>query len=83
MMVPIKLLYPNSIYWIRRSSIVKNNTIGIVFLVISLCLFISVIILTNDNIKEKIEVSKLIPIVVVVSIMLVLVILLWKRRNRL
>lgn len=61
----------------------KNNIIRIIFLIMSLGLFIAMIIFTNDNIKEKIETSRLIPMIGIVSIMLVSIILLWKRINKL
>ena len=60
----------------------KNNIIRIIFLMMSLGLFIAMIIFTNDNIKGEIETSKLIPLIAVLSIALVSVVLLWTRIKR-
>lgn len=58
----------------------KNNIVRIIFLVLSLAVFVSMIVFTNDNIKEKIETSKILPLIAVVSIMIVLIVLLWQRK---
>ena len=47
----------------RCNGSVKNDVIKIIFLIISLGLFISMIVITNDNIKDKIDTSKLVPII--------------------
>jgi len=49
----------------------------------SLGLLIAMIIFTNDNIKEKIDTSKIIPLIAIGSIILIPVLLLWKRKNKL
>jgi len=58
---------------------VKDNVIKIIFLIISLGLFIAMIVITNDNIKDKIDTSKLVPITAVLSIALIAVLLVWIR----
>lgn len=57
----------------------KNNVIKITFLIISLGLFIAIIVITNDNIKDKIDTSKLVPMIGVLSIALIAVLLVWIR----
>ena len=57
----------------------KNNIIKIIFLIISLGLFIAMIVITNDNIKDKIDTSKIAPIIGVLSIALIVVLLVWIR----
>ncbi|MDD7793893.1 hypothetical protein [Clostridium sp. 'White wine YQ'] len=53
----------------------KDNVIKIIFLIISLGLFIAMIVITNDNIKDKVDTSKLVPIIAVLSIALIAVLL--------
>lgn len=57
----------------------KSNILKIIFLIISLGLFIAMIVITNDNIKDKIDTSKLVPIICVLSIALIVVVLVWIR----
>jgi len=64
-----------------RSIFVKNKIIRIFFTIISLGLFITTIILTNDTVKEKIDTEKLLPIFVIASMILVCVILIWGRKQ--
>ncbi|MDP4177781.1 MAG: hypothetical protein Q8900_05490 [Bacillota bacterium] len=59
----------------------KGNIIKIIFLIISLGLFITIIIVTNDNIKNKIGISKLVPMIGVLSIGLIAVLLVWIRKK--
>lgn len=58
----------------------KKNIIRIIFLIVSLGLFDSMIVLTNDNIKERFVVTKVLPTIAVISIMLTLLVLLWQRK---
>lgn len=57
----------------------KDSVIKIIFLIISLGLFIAMIVITNDNIKDKIDTSRLIPIIGVLSIALIAGLLVWIR----
>lgn len=57
----------------------KDNILKIIFFIMSLGLFISMIVITNDNIKDKIDTSKLVPITGVLSIALIVVLLVWLR----
>ncbi|WP_017415859.1 hypothetical protein [Clostridium tunisiense] len=59
----------------------KDNIIKVIFLIISLGLLIAMIVITSDNIKDKINTSKLIPMIGVLSIMLIVVLLVWIRRK--
>lgn len=57
----------------------KDSVIKKIFLIISLGLFIAMIVVTNDNIKNKMGTSKLIPMISVLSIALIAVLLVWIR----
>ena len=57
----------------------KDRVIKIIFFMISLGLFIAMIVITNDNIKDKIHTSILVPMIGVFSIALIALLLVWIR----
>lgn len=57
----------------------KDNVIKIIFAIISFGLFIAMIVITNDNIKDKIDTNKLVPLIGVISIASIAVLLAWIR----
>jgi hypothetical protein len=61
----------------------KKNIIRIIFFIIALGLFVTTIVLTNDTIKNKIETGKIVPVTIVMSMLLVSVILLLIKKNKL
>ncbi|WP_238882725.1 hypothetical protein [Clostridium sp. YIM B02551] len=63
----------------RYKNIWAKNMCKIIFVIISLGLFIGMIVITNDNIKDKIDTSKLVPMMSVLSIALIVVLLIRLR----
>ena len=59
----------------------KNNVIKIIFTIITLGLFITTIILTNDSVKENLDTGKLLPIVVITLLILICIILMWGKKS--
>ena len=59
----------------------KNNVIKIIFEIITLGLFITTIILTNDSVKGKLDTGKLLPIILITLLILICLILMWGKKS--
>jgi len=59
----------------------KNNVIKIIFTIITLGLFITTIILTNDSVKGKLDTGKLLPIILITLLILICLILMWGKKS--
>lgn len=59
-----------------------EKVIKIIFLLIVICLFVTVIVLTNDKFKMVCNTGKIIPIIIILSFVLIGIILIFLKRNK-
>lgn len=60
-----------------------EKVIKIIFLLIAICLFVTVIVLTNDKFKMVCNTGKIIPIIIIIlSFVLIGIILIFLKRNK-
>lgn len=59
-----------------------EKVIKIIFLLIAICLFVIVIVLTNDKFKMVCNTGKIIPIIIILLFVLIGIILIFLKRNK-
>ena len=59
-----------------------EKVIKIIFLLIAICLFVTVIVLTNDKFKMVCNTGKIIPIIIILLFVLIGIILIFLKRNK-
>jgi len=59
----------------------KNKILNIIFILLSLLMFVAIIILTNDNVKQRISTDKIVPFCVIAEMVIIAIAIVLARKK--